>query len=302
MTNSIPVCYFPTQKILLDDDSAFSDSLLLHLRGNNFSSYNSPYKALNYLREYQPTLTKSSLIHKDLVDSDSSAQSISINIDKLKKLFLNPPHQDISVLLVDYHMPEMQGIDFLKQISHLPIKKALITGENDYKIAVDAFNEGIVDAYLRKNDPNFTQKIQNIVSALEWKYFVELSSLIYEISDFNFLTNEDVILTFKKFINEHDINSFCLTNIQGNFIAQSSHKKQKHFILRDKMQLQELAKIAEEDGGSIETIENLKHGKVIPFFDCHDYWEIPANEWDKYLHLANDLTMDSSLVWAAISG
>lgn len=62
MITALPICFYPMRKIVLDDDHAFSQSILLKMHGKIFTSYNSPKNALNYLlHEYQPTLTKAHL-------------------------------------------------------------------------------------------------------------------------------------------------------------------------------------------------------------------------------------------------
>ena len=303
MNNSIPICFYPMRKIIIDDDSIFSDSILLNMHGKNFTSYNSPKEALNYfLHEYQPTLTKSDLIFKNSAIVDSSTQhTINIDTDKLKKMLTISHHSDISVLLIDYHMPEMLGVDFLNEIRHLPIKKALITGEHDYKIGVDAFNSNLVDAYLRKDDPDFSKKLKTLTSELEWKYFTDLSNVVTDIPDFHYLNNAHLINAFKQFVHENNIIAFCLTHTDGNFLTYNANNEEKYALIRSKAQLHNLAKIAEEDGGSSETIDNLKQGKVIPFFDSVEYWQVPASEWLKQLLPATAIPDDSNLVWAIVN-
>ena len=303
MTASIPICFYPMRKIVLDDDQAFSQSILLKMHDRNFVAYNSPRKALHHLlHEYRPTFTKADLIALDsTVENSRTKHTVNIHIEKLKQMFQTLHHQDISVLLVDYHMPEMCGLDFLKEISHLPIKKALVTGEKDYKIAVNAFNEGLVDAYIRKDESDFPTKVQNTIAELEWKYFAELSSLVSDIPEFNYLKNNHFVPIFKQFIEENNISAFCLTDMQGSFITQTQQGEQKHLLIRSKMQLQELSKIAKEDGASDEIIGNLEQGKVIPFFDNKEYWQIPASEWGEYLHPANTLFGDPNIAWVVIN-
>jgi len=301
MTISIPLCYYPMQKIMLDDDKAFSQSILLKMHGKKIIAYDSPRKALDYLlNEYQPSLTKSDLVAIDFSINNPSTQcTININIEKLKKMLVQENHSDISVLLVDYHMPEMCGLDFLRQIQHLPIRKALITAEKDSQIGLDAYREGLVDAYVRKGSPNFITDIENIVSELEWKYFSELSSVVSAIPEFDYLKNSNLLSVFKHFIKENNIISYCLTDVEGCFLAKNKNE-QIHFVVRNKTQLQKLAKVAKEDGATEEVILNLEQGKVIPYFGNKEYWQVPASEWNQYLYPSNFILGDSNVAWAAV--
>lgn len=300
MTPSIPICFFATNKIILDDDKSFTDSMLLKLHGENLVAYNSPCEALNYILNHKTHLEKSDMFKNNVLPADSRTQhNINIDILKISQLSLLPFLNDISVLLIDYHMPEICGTDFLQQISHLPIKKVLITGEHDYKIAIDAFNSGLIDAYLRKDDPDFTILIQKMVSELEWKFFTDFSKPIHDIPDFHYLHSQNLFKEFQQYIQKNNIVSFYLADTQGTFITSNNKGKQSNLLIRNSIQLEELSRLAEEDGASKNTVKQLRNKTVIPFFKNEAYWKIPASEWSDFLYPASKIP-DADLYWSVV--
>jgi len=106
MLNSIPVCFYPTRKIILDDDPLFLSSILLKIHNKNIVSYTSPRDALKYLlSEYKPALTALDLLEKSSLIADSTSQYIlNVNIEKLQTMILRPCYQDTNVQLIDCHM------------------------------------------------------------------------------------------------------------------------------------------------------------------------------------------------------
>lgn len=301
MTKKIPICFYPTRKIILDDDNIFSESILLKMDNKVFSSYASPDSLLNYLfKEYHPIFNQSDLFETKEKNSELAMyHNFQIPIKKLRSIIANSFAHDISVILVDYHMPNMTGIDFLNQTINYPFKKILITGEQDYAIGIDALNSGLIDAYIRKDDPDLLNKLTTLINTLEWKYFTDLSASAYHFSEFDYLANSGLLEKFQQYILENKITAFFLENKDGNFSGFNSNGE-KNFVVRSKKQLQELAILAEEDGASKEIIRHLMCAEVTPYFGNKQYWEIPAAKWGDFLYPANLIANDSNFVWSVI--
>ncbi len=84
--------------------------------------------------------------------------------------------KEVSVLVVDYSMPSMNGIEFCEKIKSSSIKKILLTGYGTPADAVRAFNNNTIHYYLKKNDENMLQDLEVAIQQLQHAYFNELSS------------------------------------------------------------------------------------------------------------------------------
>ena len=78
--------------------------------------------------------------------------------------------EEIAAVVVDYEMPEMDGIRFLSSIGGVECTKILLTGAAGYREAVDAFNAGLIDAYLRKTDADMPAKLASALAQAKKKH------------------------------------------------------------------------------------------------------------------------------------
>ncbi|HSW94122.1 MAG TPA: response regulator [Gammaproteobacteria bacterium] len=268
MQTTLPSFFYPTRKMLLDDDLAYAQSVSLQMHGKRFFEVNSVADAIHYFTEKN--------------NPDKNARD------------------DISILFVDYHMPGMNGIEVLKKMAGVPVKKVLMTGERDYDLIIDAFNHGLMDAYIRKNEPDFLTKIQQTTADLEWKYFTDFARTTGDITDPDFLKNTHVTKQFLEFMSQKNIRDFHLTDREGTFLTRNSQGEKEYFILRNRTQLQQLAEFAAEDGASEKTVNLLKEGKAIPFFYQREHWEVPGNEWEAHLYPATVVAGDEEFLWVVV--
>jgi hypothetical protein len=67
-------------------------------------------------------------------------------------------------------MPEIDGIQFLSSINDAACTKILLTGAAGDREAVDAFNAGLIDFYIRKGDAVMPQKLTNALADAKKKH------------------------------------------------------------------------------------------------------------------------------------
>jgi CheY-like chemotaxis protein len=86
----------------------------------------------------------------------------------------------ISVVIVDLSMPAMDGIAFCAGISDPEVKKVLMSGAREQKLALDAFNEGVIDRYIPKNTPTTLDMVVDYAVELQREYFLDQQRAIQE--------------------------------------------------------------------------------------------------------------------------
>src|SRR5206468_8133381 len=92
------------------------------------------------------------------------------------EIYSSARFRDVSVVIIDYHMQEINGIDVCKELINHPSKKILLTGSPDKdKIAIDSFNSGIIHRFINKADPDFLPQLKQAIAQLKETYFRDLS-------------------------------------------------------------------------------------------------------------------------------
>src|SRR5690606_20295242 len=86
--------------------------------------------------------------------------------------------QRVTALVVDYQMPVKNGLEFIRSLDHLPIKKILLTGTADLNIAINAVNDNLIDAFFKKEDENLVPRLTRKLDEYQFGYFFEHSQLI----------------------------------------------------------------------------------------------------------------------------
>lgn len=294
---SIPTCYFPTTALFLDDNRDFLLNFVLQLDESlAYRLFDNPIKALQHL-ENQPLAT--GIINERI-------KPIDLTIDgKIGKLCTYPelspiygqlsnPNRfaEISVIVVDYAMPGMDGLAFCRKIDST-IKKILLTGQADEHLAIAAFNEGLIHRYIKKSDANASELVTKSIQELQYLYFSSASigkerhfSFMYP----DFLQDKVFSHFFHRFIAEKHMVEYYLIDTAGSFLLLDEEATPGLLIVRTEEDLCAFVAMAQEVGIEPKAIQPILRREVIPAVSRHYLSEENINACMKTLLPAAKVT------------
>ncbi|MBI5448548.1 MAG: response regulator [Gammaproteobacteria bacterium] len=308
LSRCVPCFYYPTKVLFVDDNSNYLNNIVLTLdKKIRAETSLDPKKIANELMDKKDFCFYSQYLngYEEVETSDGlSCRAVGVNFSKIQQAISLPQkNNQVSVLLVDYAMPGMDGVSFFKLLKNSPIKKVMVTGEADYNIAVTAFNEGIIDRFIVKDDPDFFNKINNTIFEMQKKYFQEMSSALIGNLNANsqFSLTDSLVHDFiYRLIDEKKIVEFYLVDESGSLLLRDETGRFSWLVIKTEKEMLDYHDVANEFGGASTITNQLKEKKVIPFFVTEEDWRIPVDQWGPYLHPASCLKGCETYYYAVV--
>lgn len=239
---SIPTCYFPSTVLFIDDNRDFLLNFVLQLdEGLAYRVFDSPFNAIDCIQKKyndenllsQRCLKRFSAMKPEFLNSQYSP----FNLSSLQNEIYNARRfDDIAVIVVDYAMPNINGLDFCCRIDNTTIKKILLIDEADETLAISALKQGLIDRYFHKNDPDAGDLITQAIEALEWQYFQEMSdktTRLLAIEPPPILRDKEFGIFFREFCREKGIVEFYLADNSGSFLLLDEDAKASLFVIKN---------------------------------------------------------------------
>jgi CheY-like chemotaxis protein len=220
----VPSLYFKPYILFVDDDAqlleVFEDEL-----SESFSieTYNSPHLFIDRLQESK--VAEDNIASSRTVSDDSFERCAVIHLDyrvlaqKLETLFCD--NQLISVVFIDFFMPEMTGLECASQIRNTLACRVLLTASLDNKEVIVAFNNNIIHQYLSKAQDDLIDCMKktiekshsNSVEKANKQFFGEF----YDQSGYKDLfETEAFIALYTSVIKTHTISFACVYEAGGS--------------------------------------------------------------------------------------
>lgn len=286
--------YHPTNVVFIDDDDQFLKFITFKVgRTLAYKSFNDPIQALKFLNEtYQSNpFTKRCFFHPEERVRDH--RNIEVDISAIHKEIKNAQrYNEISTLVIDYEMPGMNGLALCQQLVNKRFKIILLTGQADEKLAIEAFNNGIIHKFIRKDTANFTDILNTAISDLQQSYFHDLSELIINSLTKNpeyppsCLDDPVFIEFFNSFLKKQQPTEYYLADALGSYLFLDFEGKPSWLAVKDEDAMAGAAVDAELSDQEVSTdILNplKKREKLVYLYSDLDLKKDPA-EWLPYLH------------------
>lgn len=225
---NIPICFYPTRIVVIDDNEDFLELLSLKLDASygDYKFYSNPKQALSYLNEEYKPDPYINHITSEIEGEGFQHRALDINLYELPKEIYNKDRfNQISCLVVDYDMPAINGLEFCRSIKDHFIHKILLTGAADDKIAIEAFNEGVIQHFITKSDTNMFKKVNLAILQAQQSYFrmVGNSNILFSnIAYTTILKEPKFIELFNSLLTEHNIIEYYLFEDSGCYLMVST--------------------------------------------------------------------------------
>ncbi|MCW8966287.1 MAG: response regulator, partial [Candidatus Pacearchaeota archaeon] len=169
-------CFYPTTALFIDDDHHFLNALSMSVELQSEFLIQC-YSNVGKLLEDISARNKIRSLYRDYLTEPQAAGPKSFDV--MGQIHNSHRHDEVSLVVVDYDMPELDGLSLCTRINDSYVKKVLLTGMFNDKSIVDAFNKGLVDGYIEKGDRNLVDKLMVFIQQQQYAYFSEMKREIY---------------------------------------------------------------------------------------------------------------------------
>ena len=194
-----------------------------------------------------------------------------------------------SVLVVDYSMPQMNGVDLCEALRHLPCKKILFTGAADEKVAVDAFNRGLIDRYIKKSDDDALDRLESEIHGAAARIFrgaLGAAARPARAAQLQLRGRPGVRATLvRDWSAEHGIVEHYLYPEPGRAADVRHRRPRQLMVVETEAGMKAHYEVARDNEAPPSLLDALHERRVIPCFHDGDgmYTEAFADGWHKYI-------------------
>ena len=207
-----------------------------------------------------------------------------------------------SVVIADFAMPAMDGLTLLTSIEDPTVKTVLMSGAGDEKLALEAFNEGLIDRYIPKNRETTLDMVVDYSQELQREYFLDQQRAIQESLSLNppeLLEDAIVSSHFESLRKRHGFVEHYLVGDPPGFVLVTAKGALHRLIVLSDAEVAEQVEYAARHDAPIDVVEALASRSHIGFFyeRAENYGDEPY-PWRDFLY--SPTRLGGNKMWCAV--
>jgi len=187
---------FQSKIIFVDDNPVFLNAMRSAMASQKHTFFiEEESQFLEFMEEDETENKLKSLFCDE--DNDSDLQSvISVDLDEIADFIINMHRNKecpVSIIFMDYSLPETTGLDILQKVYQKEVRKVLLTGEMNDNKAIQALNARTIHGYISKRTENLKEEIEKLIDFNKRIYVQRINQMFDSI----FSTNDLVTCLYK---------------------------------------------------------------------------------------------------------
>ncbi|SHG43437.1 response regulator [Massilia sp. CF038] len=304
---SLPIYQHPSLTVLIDDSDSFLKSLSFQLDPALASkSFHDTRSAIDWLGQQDGEGQYSDALHAsyDTYPNAHEQCNVAFDIDQIHRIsFHRQRFATPSVLVVDYSMPQMNGVQVCEALRHLPCKKILFTGVADEKVAVDAFNRGLIDRYIKKSDEAALDKLEAEIVALQREFFVARSDSLRDmlaLHNYAFVSDPAFAAVVRALLREHGIVEHYVYSNPPGILMYDHEGNAQLLVVETEASMDSHFEVACDNDAPDSLLTALRERCIVAWFRGGDglYAKSFASSWHKHVQPARLCRGSQNFYWA----
>ncbi|MEO8248043.1 MAG: response regulator [Burkholderiales bacterium] len=264
---NLPVLRSPGAIAFLDDDPDFLEMMALVVPGDlPISLFIRPTEWVAHLREQQTRREADNWRQQEIVDRWRKYRSPMI--PQILRYWENETSRYglVQVCVVDFSMPAMDGLQALRTLGDWPGMRVLLTGQADEQIAVDAFNDGLIQQFIAKQASDMTRRLIAALGRLQGmagarSMHVWRSTLTPRQNAL--LNYQSIALELKALVDRQSWVEYVVLGSPFGILGRDANGHAGWLQLEPAGGLEELAELAEASVTSHGALEDIREGRQL---------------------------------------
>lgn len=305
----LPIYQHPSTVVLVDDNTSFLDSVRFQL-GDDLPArtFGDAMAAIAWLRASSQASAPAHFFSPGIDTFAPQPLNVALHVERVCRIVSDPQRFAVpSVLVVDYSMPGLNGVQVCEAVRGLPCRRILLTGAADERIAIDAFNRGLIDRYIRKSDPDALDRLDAELAALQRAWFLDQADALRKLlplHGYGFIDDPAVAALLEQTAAACRSVEHYLVHDPAGFLLLDRDGACWMLLVETEQTMQAHLEMARDSGAPPSLLEALERRVVIPNYSAGDGMYAPAfgKDWYRWTAPARVCEGRQRYYWALFEG